>query len=142
MRHGKHTFKVGRNCGHRRSLIANLLKSLIEHERIETSETKAKELRIHADRMVSLAKKNTLASKRQAIAELMVSFNRLTPKEARAAKTGDTSSYNSDRKIIDKLFNDLSKRFAVRNGGFTRIIKNGHRVGDNALTCFIEFLPE
>jgi large subunit ribosomal protein L17 len=119
-----------------------MLKSLIEHERIETSETKAKELRSHADRMITMAKENTLASKRRAIAKLMVSFNRLTTKEARAAKAGDTSSYNADRKIIDKLFNDLSKRFATRNGGFTRIIKNGHRVGDNSLTCFIEFLPE
>lgn len=142
MRHGKHTFKVGRNCGHRRSLIANMLKSLIEHERIETSETKAKELRIHADHMITLAKENTLASRRRAIGELMVSFNRLTPKEARAAKTGDTSAYNADRKVIEKLFNDLSKRFATRNGGFTRIIKNSHRIGDNSLKCFIEFLPE
>ena len=142
MRHGKHTFKVGRNCGHRRSLIANMLKSLIEHERIETSETKAKELRIHADQMITLAKENTLASRRRAIGELMVSFNRLTPKEARAAKTGDTSAYNADRRVIDKLFNHLSKRFATRNGGFTRIIKKGHRIGDNSLKCFIEFLPE
>lgn len=142
MRHGKHTFKVGRNCGHRRSLIANMLKSLIEHERIETSETKAKELRMHADRMITMAKENTLASKRRAIAKLMVSFNRLTPKEARAAKAGDTSGYNSDRKVVDKLFNELSKRFATRNGGFTRIVKNTRRVGDNALSCFIEFLPE
>lgn len=142
MRHGKHTFKVGRNSGHRRSLIANLLKSLIEHERIETSETKAKELRIHADEMITLAKENTLASRRRAIGELMVSFNRLTPKEARAAKAGDTSAYNADRRVIDKLFNDLSKRFATRNGGFTRIIKKGHRIGDNSLKCFIEFLPE
>ena len=142
MRHGKHTFKVGRNCGHRRSLIANMLKSLIEHERIETSETKAKELRIHADHMISLAKENTLASKRRVIAELMVSFNRLTPKEARAAKAGDTSGYNVDRKVVDKLFTHLSKRFASRGGGFTRIIKSSRRIGDNSRKCFIEFLPE
>ncbi|HSX03098.1 MAG TPA: 50S ribosomal protein L17 [Rhabdochlamydiaceae bacterium] len=142
MRHGKHTFKVGRSCGHRRSLIANMLKSLIEHERIETSETKAKELRMHADRMITMAKDNTLASKRRAIAKLMVSYNRLTPKEARAAKAGDTSAYNADRKLVDKLFNELSKRFATRNGGFTRIVKKHYRVGDNSLSCFIEFLPE
>ena len=89
-----------------------------------------------------MAKDNTIASKRRAIAKLMVSFNKLTTKEARAAKAGNTSAYNADRKIVDKLFNDLSKRFATRNGGFTRIIKNGHRVGDNSLSCFIEFLPE
>ena len=56
MRHRKNTFKVGRNCGHRRSLIANMLKSLIEHERIVTTETKAKYLRRDADKMVTLAK--------------------------------------------------------------------------------------
>ena len=142
MRHAKHTFKVGRNCGHRRSLIANLLKSLIEHGRIETSITKAKELRRHADQIVTIAKKNTLASRRQAIGELMVTFNKLTPKEARAAKNGDTSAYNADRQVISKLFGDLSKRFATRNGGFTRIIKNSRRIGDNAPTCIIEYLPE
>ena len=142
MRHSKHTFKVGRNCGHRRSLIANMLKSLIEHGRIETSITKAKELRRHADHLITIAKKNTLASRRQAIGELMVTFNRLTPKEARAAKGGDTSAYNADRQVINKLFGDLSKRFATRNGGFTRIIKNARRVGDNCPTCIIEYLPE
>lgn len=61
MRHAKRTFKVGRNTSHRKALVANLLKSLIEHGRIETTVTKAKELRRHADKMVTLAKKNTLA---------------------------------------------------------------------------------
>src|SRR5579863_7763913 len=103
MRHGKHTFKIGRTASHRRCMIANMLKSLIEHGRIETTVTKAKELRRHADKMITLGKKNTLASKRAAIAELMISFNALTPKEARAAKAGDTSAYNGDRKVIKKL---------------------------------------
>jgi large subunit ribosomal protein L17 len=123
-------------------MLANMLKSLIEHERIETTVTKAKELRRHADRMITLAKRNTLFSKRQAIAKLMISYNPLTAKEARAAKGGDTSAYNADRKVIGKLFGDLSQRFATRNGGFTRLIKKGVRVGDNAPTCFIEYLPE
>lgn len=142
MRHGKHTFKIGRTSSHRRCMLANMLKSLIEHERIETTVTKAKELRRHADRMITLAKRNTLFSKRQAIAKLMISYNPLTAKEARAAKGGDTSAYNADRKVIGKLFGDLSQRFATRNGGFTRLIKKGVRVGDNAPTCFIEYLPE
>jgi large subunit ribosomal protein L17 len=142
MRHGKHTFKIGRNASHRRCLIANMLKSLIEHERIETTVTKAKELRRHADRMITLTKKNTLASRRLAIARLMISYNPLTPKEARAAKAGDLSAYNSDRKVVGKLFDTLSKRFETRPGGFTRIIKKSNRIGDNAPTCFIEYLPE
>jgi large subunit ribosomal protein L17 len=142
MRHGKHTFKIGRNASHRRCLIANMLKSLIEHERIETTVTKAKELRRHADRMITLAKKNTLASRRLATARLMISYNALTPKEARAAKAGDLSAYNTDRKVVGKLFDTLSKRFETRPGGFTRIIKKSNRVGDNAPTCFIEYLPQ
>ncbi len=140
MRHGKHTFKIGRTASHRRCMLANMLKSLIEHERIETSVTKAKELRRHADRLITLAKKNTLASKRQAIAKMMITYNTLTPKEARIAKTGKLDAYNTDRKVIGKLFGELSQRFATRNGGFTRIIKKDNRVGDNAPTCFIEYL--
>lgn len=142
MRHGKHTCKLGKTAPHLRCMFANMLKSLVEHERIETTVSKAKELRRHADRLITLAKKNTLASRRQAIGELMISFNALTPKEAKLAKKGDKSVYNADRQIIEKLFGDLSARFATRNGGFTRIIKKGIRVGDNATTCFIEYLPQ
>ena len=68
MRHNKHTFKVGRTASHRRAMIANMLKSLIQHEKIETTMTKAKELRRHADHMITLAKKNTLATRRTEIA--------------------------------------------------------------------------
>lgn len=143
MRHGKHTFKLGRDAGHRRCLIANMLKSLITHGSIETSVAKAKELRRHADHMVTLAKKGTLASRRQAIAEMMISFNALDSKEARIAKKGDTSVYNDDRTVIKKLFEDLSQRFEKRAGGYTRIIKLANqRVGDNAPRCIIEYLPE
>lgn len=140
MRHGKHTFKIGRTASHRRCMIANMLKALIEHERIETTVTKAKELRRHADRMITLAKKNTLASRRRAVADLMIRFNALTSKQARAVKGGNKESCNSDRLIIGKLFGDLSARFATRNGGYTRIIRNGDRVGDSAPSCFIEYL--
>ena len=142
MRHRKHTFKIGRNSSHRRSMIANMLKSLIEHGRIETTVTKAKELRRHADKLITLSKKNTLASRRQAISKMMITFNALTAKEAREAKKGNLSSYNTDRKVMNKLFGDLSQRFSARNGGYTRIIRKGRRVGDDALTCLIEYLPE
>lgn len=142
MRHRKDTFKLGRDSSHRRCLIANMLKSLVEHERIETTVTKAKELRRHAERLITVAKKQNLAAQRQAIAKLMVQYNKLSPKEQRAAKEGDVSSYNTDRKVIQKLFSVLSPRFAERNGGYTRIIKTGHRVGDKAPLCFIEFLSE
>jgi large subunit ribosomal protein L17 len=140
MRHGKHTFKVGRTSSHRRSMIANMLKSLIENGRIETTVVKAKELRRHADKMVTLAKENTLASRRRAVAALKVSFNPLTPKEARAAKAGDTSAYSRDRLVVSKLFGELRERFSARNGGYTRILRKDNRVGDNAPVCLIEYI--
>lgn len=140
MRHGKHTFKVGRTGSHRRCMLANMLKSLIENERISTTVVKAKELRRKADRLITMAKKDTLAARRNAIAELMVSFNPLTAKEARAAKKGDKSAYSRDRLVIDKLFSELKTRFATRQGGYTRIIRSADRVGDSAPTCYIEYL--
>jgi large subunit ribosomal protein L17 len=142
MRHLNHKNKLSRTSSHRRCMIANMLKSLIHHGRIETSVAKAKELRRYADYMVSLAKKNDLASRRKAIAELMIRFNPLTSKQARAAKGGDTSSYNTDRTVITTLFGELGPRFLARNGGYTRIIKTGCQVGDNSPKCIIEFLED
>jgi len=119
-----------------------MLKSLIQHERIETTVTKAKELRRHADRMITLAKKNTLTSRRQAVAGLMVCYNILSSKEAKEAKSGNTKAYNNDRQVMDKLFGPLSNRFAQRAGGYTRIVRLGSRAGDSAPTCILEFMPE
>jgi large subunit ribosomal protein L17 len=121
-------------------MFANMLKSLIDLGRIETTVPKAKALRRYADQMITLAKKNTLAARRDAIAQLMIRFNTLTSKEDRAARSGDTSAYNTDRRVIDKLFDILGVRFTDRNGGYTRIIKSSRRVGDNAQTCIIEYL--
>lgn len=142
MRHLNQTCKLNRTTSHRRCMFANMLKSLITNGRIQTTVPKAKALRRYADHMITLAKKNTLAARRQAIAELMIRFNTLTPKEQRAAKEGDTSAYNDDRFVIGKLFDELGTRFAQRQGGYTRIIKQGHRVGDNAQTCLIEYLAD
>lgn len=140
MRHLNKTCKLNRTSSHRRCLFANMLKELIDKGRITTTVAKAKFLRSHADRMITLAKKNTLASRRKAIGELMIRFNTLTTKEQRAAKAGDTSAYNTDRRVINTLFDDLAPRFASRNGGYTRIVKSSRRVGDNAQTCIIEYL--
>jgi large subunit ribosomal protein L17 len=143
MRHCKDTCKLNRTVSHRRCMFANMLKSLITHGRIETTVIKAKALRRYADQMVTLAKRNTLATRRQAIADLMIRFNKLTPKEARAAKQGDNSSFNDDRFVIGILFDTIGPRFKERQGGYTRIIKNGlNRKGDNAETCVIEYLAE
>lgn len=142
MRHLNQTCKLNRTTSHRRCMFANMLKSLVTKERIQTTVPKAKALRRYADRLITLAKKGTLAARRQAIAELMIRFNTLTPKEQRAAREGDTHAYNDDRLVIAKLFDELSTRFANRNGGYTRIIKQGYRVGDNAQTCVIEYLTD
>ena len=140
MRHRKHTFKIGKTTSHRRCMIANMLKSLIEHGCIETTFRKAKELKIHADKMVTLAKKDTLANRRRIISKLMISKNKLTSKEARQAKSGNISSYNTDRKVVKKLIDDISKRYSNRNGGYTRIIKMKNRTGDDAPICLIEYI--
>ncbi len=140
MRHAKRTFKIGRTASHRRCLIANQLKSLVEHERIETTVTKAKELRRHADRLITYAKKGTLASTRQIISKMMVSYNALTPKEQRAAKAGDTSAYNTDRRVVKKLVDVIAPRMKDRAGGYTRIVRVQSRQGDAAETCIIEFV--
>lgn len=140
MRHRKQTVKLGRTSSHRRCLMANMLKSLVEHGRIETTVAKAKELRRHADRLVTLAKRGTLASRRAAIAKMMINFNHLSSKEARQAKQGDLSSYNTDRKVVKKLFDELAGRYIDRDGGYTRIIRMGNRTGDTAPLCIIEYV--
>lgn len=142
MRHLKNTCKLGKTSSHRRCMFANMLKSLITHGRIVTTVPKAKALRRYADRMITLAKQNNLAARRAATAAMMIRYNTLTEKEARAARQGDTSAYNDDRKVIDLLFSDLGPRFAERKGGYTRIVRNARRQGDNAQTCIIEYLAD
>jgi large subunit ribosomal protein L17 len=141
MRHAKKSARFNKDTAHRRCMWANMLKALIFHEKIVTTVPKAKELRRFAEKLVTLAKDNSLASRRQAIGELMIRYNHLTSKEARAAKGGDTSAYNMDRKIIEKLFTVLGPRFQTREGGYTRIVKLPmNRIGDNAATCCLEYL--
>ncbi len=142
MRHRKNTVKLGRTGSHKRSLFANMLKSLIEHERMVTTVAKAKELRSLADQLVTLAKEGTLAARREVIGRLMIRYNPLTSKEQRLAKQGDTSAYNIDRRVVGKLFDTLGPRFANRAGGYTRLVKGDHRRGDDAQECIIEFLAE
>ena len=120
MRHAKSSAKLSKTTSHRRCMFANMLKSLVDSEQIVTTVPKAKELKRFADQLITLAKKNTLAARREAIGWLMVRYNQLTPKEARQAKQGDKSAYNGDRKVIEKLFGVLAPRFEKRAGGYTR----------------------
>jgi large subunit ribosomal protein L17 len=140
MRHRKRSERLGKTSSHREAMLANMTKALVMKESIETTLPKAKVLRRYADRAITLAKENTLSSRRSLIAKLRVRFNALTTKEARAAKNGDKSSFNDDRFVIEKLMNVLGPRFKERNGGYTRIIKTANRVGDDATMCVIQYL--
>jgi large subunit ribosomal protein L17 len=117
MRHGVDHRKLGRKPAHRKALLRNLMNALVHAERIETTVAKAKELRPLADRLITLGKAATLHSRRRA-------FSLLTDKEA-----------------TDKLFATLAGRFEGRQGGYTRIVRTGFRVGDGAEMAIIEYLP-
>jgi len=116
MRHGHGLRKLNRTSSHRLAMLQNMMNSLIEHEVIKTTLPKAKELRRVIEPMITLAKKPTLANKRLA-------FDRLR-----------------DRDSVVKLFADLGPRFAARPGGYTRILKMGFRVGDNAPMALVELV--
>ncbi len=114
MRHRHGLRKLNRTSAHRLAMLRNMMVSLLKHEAIKTTLPKAKELRRVVEPMITLAKDPTVANKRLA-------FNRLR-----------------DREIVVKLFNELGPRFANRNGGYTRILKMGFRVGDNAPMAYME----
>ena len=118
MRHRKTGRQLGRNSKHRLALFRNLVTSLLEHERIETTEAKAKELRGITDRMITLGKQGTLHARRGAL---------------RVLRT---------KSIVEKLFDDVAKRFPSRHGGYTRIIKTRQRPGDAAQMVAIELVEK
>ena len=116
MRHRKHHGGLNRPTGHRRALLANLATALITHGRIETSEAKARAMRPYVEKLITLAKKGDLHSRRQALAKLR------------------------HRPIVDSLFDDIALASKERSGGYTRMIKTGFRVGDAASMCVVELV--
>ena len=118
MRHRKRGRQLGRNSKHRLALFRNLATSLLEHERIETTETKAKELRGITDKLITLGKQGTLHARRGALRVLQT------------------------KQTVQKLFDDVAKRFPGRNGGYTRIIKTRQRPGDAAKMVAIELVEK
>ncbi len=138
MRHRQNKTKLNRTSAHKKALMRNLAKDLIKHETISTTKEKAKELKKVFEPLVTLAKDDTVHARRRVLAELGLHFNSLTPKEARQARAGDTSAYNVDRIVLDKLFNVLGPRYKERPGGYTRIVLSSKRVGDAAETCYIQ----
>lgn len=109
--------KLGRTNKHRRSMLANLTKDLIMNERIETTETRAKETRKFVDKMISYGKDGSLVARRKALAFL-----------------------KNDTVAVKKVFDDLAVRYANRNGGYTRILKLNERRGDDALVVILELV--
>src|SRR6202142_2146163 len=116
MRHKVAGWKLGRNTSHRRSLLRNLVTSLILEERIETPVPKAKAMRPQVEKMITLGKRGDLSARRQALAFLMTSA------------------------AVDKLFDTIGPRFGDRNGGYLRIVRTGWNKGDGADKAFIELL--
>jgi large subunit ribosomal protein L17 len=118
MRHRAKGKQLSRTSSHRKAMLANMATSLFKHDQIVTTEAKAKELRPYAERLITLARRGDLHARRMAEARL------------------------KDREVTHRLFKDLAPRFATRPGGYTRIIKLGHRVGDGADVARIELLSE
>ena len=116
MRHGHGLRKLNRTSSHRQAMLRNMMNSLLTHEVIKTTLPKAKELRRVVEPMITLAKEATVANRRLA-------FNRLR-----------------DRDVVVKLFDELGPRFKARPGGYTRILKMGFRVGDNAPMALVELV--
>ena len=116
MRHGKSGRKLGRSSAHRKAMFRNMVTSLFEHERIVTTEKKAKELRPIAEKMITLAKRGDLHARRQAL------------------------SYIQSKDVVAKLFDEIQGQFADRQGGYTRIIKTGNRQGDAAPMAIVELV--
>jgi large subunit ribosomal protein L17 len=118
MRHRVKGRQLSRTSSHKRAMLRNMATSLFQHDRIVTTEAKAKELRPYAERLITLARRGDLHARRQVERRI------------------------KDRAVAGRLFSEIGPRFAGRPGGYTRIIKLGHRVGDGAETARIELLPE
>ncbi len=117
MRHQKTRNKLSRDSAHRKSLLMNLSKELIEHERIKTTEAKAKAVKPEIEKLITLAKRDTLHARRQALSTLA-----------------------QDKFAVHKLFVEVAPRYAERPGGYTRILKIGQRQGDATEMVFLELV--
>ncbi len=117
MRHSKQRHKLSRDSAHRRALLRNLSRDVIQHERIKTSQAKAKAVKPKVEKLITLAKRGDLHARRQALSEL-----------------------GQDKFIVHKLFEEVAPRYADRPGGYTRIVKLGPRRSDSTEMVFIELV--
>lgn len=116
MRHRKAGRRLGRTSSHRLAMVRNMVTSLLEHERIVTTTPKAKEVRRVAEKMITLAKRGDLHARRQAL------------------------SFMQDKNVVAKLFGPLKDEYLSRQGGYTRIIRTGNRIGDAAPMAILEMV--
>jgi large subunit ribosomal protein L17 len=138
MRHRKAGRKLGRNGTHRLALYRNLALALFRHERIITTEAKAKAVRPFIEKLITLARKNTLHARRLVLARL----GPPSKAEVRPAE-GEDETNEDNRYVITKLFSEIAPRYANRPGGYTRVIKrHERRLGDGGKTAFLELLKE
>jgi large subunit ribosomal protein L17 len=139
MRHLKAGRKLNRNASHRLALMRSLTMALIRHERIITTEAKAKALRPFVEKLITLAKKGTLHARRLALSRLGPQSNAEVQPPDPTKKKGEDNP--DPRKVLKKLFDEIGPRFADRPGGYTRIIKrHERRLGDAGKTAYIELL--
>jgi large subunit ribosomal protein L17 len=127
MRHNVKGYRLGRSVGHRTSMRKTMIKQLFEHEKIQTTLAKAKSIQGEAEKMITVAKNS-------AKAEDIVKMN------ARRKIAADLG--NASPEIVKKLFDDIAPRFANRPGGYTRLLKLGPRLGDNAEMVLLELVAE
>jgi large subunit ribosomal protein L17 len=131
MRHMIRGRQLSRDTEHRKALRRNLVQSLFEHGKVRTTMPKAKEVRAFAEKLITLARNNTLNNRRRVIS--MLNDRRLVDKEQEF--TGQT--------VIQKLFSEVAPKFTGRNGGYTRIIKlSDHRIGDGGSLVLLQLLAE
>ncbi len=135
MRHRKTGRKFGRSATHRKAMFRNMATSLLEHERITTTDTKAKEPRKVVERLITLGKRVTPAEIEAADGD-----DRKALEARRLHALRQARLWVADRDVLTKLFSDVAPRFVERQGGYTRILKLGHRPGDNAPLSIIELV--
>lgn len=129
MRHRVSGKKLNRDSGHRKALRMNLTLALLQKERIKTTEAKAKFVRGHVEKMITLAKRGLAKAEETGRNEVAVHARRLA-----------ASRLNNNRDIVQKLFDELAPRYQERQGGYTRILKLGPRKGDNAEMVLLELV--
>lgn len=135
MRHKKAYRKLGRRSDHRKAMLMNLTISLLTHEKIETTVTRAKELRRVAERIITKGKKGTLAARRDVIAAIGNKTMVVTKGKGVEVAEGET-----EIKVVKKLFDEIAPRYQERNGGYTRITKLDIRRGDSSEMAVIELV--